>query len=136
MRGPPWAYKTNSVSRETAGGINYIIFRNVRKALHSALDMQRVLKRYNEGRDEAEQILLCVGLGFGRVLRIGDSDVFGAEVNAASKLGEDRAGPWEILVTDSVRDRCARFPELNVQFERLDEAPPGADSAYRVLFEL
>lgn len=147
MQGLPWAYKTNSVSREPAGVARFgiihflqtiheserlliplvdehdgvllkvegdsflIIFRNVRKALHSALDMQRML-------------------------RIGDSDVFGAEVNAASKLGEDRAGPWEILVTDSVRDRCARFPELNVQFERLDEAPPGADSAYRVLFEL
>jgi hypothetical protein len=29
----------------------------------------------------------------------GDDDVFGAEVNAASKLGEDTAKAWEILVT-------------------------------------
>jgi hypothetical protein len=44
-------------------------------------------------------VLLCIGLGYGDVLRIGDSDVFGAEVNAASKLGEDHARPYEIMVT-------------------------------------
>lgn len=48
-------------------------------------------------------MLLCVGIGYGRVLRIGDLDVFGAEVNAASKLGEDIAKANEVLVTQAAR---------------------------------
>ncbi|HPG58893.1 MAG TPA: adenylate/guanylate cyclase domain-containing protein, partial [Candidatus Wallbacteria bacterium] len=62
-----------------------VIFRNVNKAVRCALEMQGVLKKYNETQSDEEKILLCVGIGFGRVLKIGDSDVFGAEVNAASK---------------------------------------------------
>jgi class 3 adenylate cyclase len=65
--------------------------------------MQRACALYNERRKPQEQILLCVGIGFGRVLRIGDTDVWGKEVNGASKLGEDRAKGNEILVTDSVK---------------------------------
>lgn len=109
-----------------------IMFRSVRKALECALAMQRTLVAYNRDRDEAEQVLLCLGIGHGPVLRIGDDDVFGAEVNAASKLGEDVAGPWEILVTENVRRALADFAE--VDFEKLTEEPPGADAAYRVLY--
>ena len=113
-----------------------VIFRNVGKALMAAIAMQRLLATHNVGKEAEEQILLCVGLGFGRVLKIGDSDVFGAEVNAASKLGEDRADAGEILVTGSVKERAARFPDLDIGFEELDEAPPGADSAYRVIYKI
>ena len=38
------------------------------------------------------------------LLRIDDNEVWGAEVNAASKLGEDTARGGEILVTDTFRD--------------------------------
>ena len=40
---------------------------------------------------------------YGEMLRIGDHDVFGAEVNAASKLGEDMAKAKQILVTENVK---------------------------------
>jgi adenylate cyclase len=132
----PMIDKHDGILLKVEGDSFLVIFRNVRKALCSAIDMQRLLKEYNAGKDDEEQILLCVGLGFGRVLKIGDSDVFGAEVNAASKLGEDRADAWEILVTGSVRERASRFPDLNINFDQLDEAPPGADSAFRVVYEL
>lgn len=107
-----------------------VIFRNPRRALECAVAMQRAVAAYDEGRSEEEKVLLCVGLGFGRVLRIGDEDVFGAEVNAASKLGEDRARAWEILVTGAVEERCR---EANgVRFEELDDPPAGARRAFRV----
>ena len=96
--------------------------------------MQRTLKEYNAGRPDEEKVLLCVGLGYGRMLRIGDTDVFGAEVNAASKLGEDTAKAWEILVTDAVRQRVSGLDDIS--FEELDEAPPGADGAYRVVYKI
>jgi len=110
-----------------------VIFRNVRKALECSIAMQHTLEEYNENRPEEERILLCIGLGCGRMLRIGDADVFGAEVNAASKLGEDTAKAWEILVTQAVREGARDIPDLG--FEELDEAPPGAEKAYRVKYE-
>ena len=79
-----------------------VIFRNVGKALMAAIAMQRLLATHNVGKEAEEQILLCVGLGFGRVLKIG----------------------------------AARFPDLDIGFEELDEAPPGADSAYRVIYKI
>jgi len=108
-----------------------VIFRNVDKAIQSALRMHEVLKDYNKDKLPEEQILLCVGLGYGKVLRIGDQDVFGAEVNAASKLGEDTADAWEILVTNSVKNKAEIMP--GIQFEELEDAPPGAESAYRII---
>jgi class 3 adenylate cyclase len=66
------------------------------------------------------------------MLRIGDQDVFGAEVNAASKLGEDMAEAWEVLVTKAVKERAEKLEGL--KFEPLDEIPPGTDAAYRVIF--
>ena len=58
------------------------------------------------------------------------SRYIGAEVNAASKLGEDTAEAWEILVTGSVKNMCSME---NIFFEKLDEAPAGADEAFRIL---
>jgi adenylate cyclase len=111
-----------------------VIFRRPAKALDCALQMQRVLKVYNEGSQETETVLLCIGLGFGRVLKIGDSDVFGPEVNAAAKLGEDTAKAWEILVTGAVKENASEFP--GVTFEKLDYTPPGAAEAFRVNYKL
>ncbi len=109
-----------------------VIFRSVPKAIHAAIEMQRLLGHHNASRSEEERVLLCVGLGFGPVLRIGDSDVFGAEVNAASKLGEDMARPYEILVTDSVRRAVPDRDDGD--FEEIDGAPSGAEKAYRLRY--
>jgi len=111
-----------------------VIFRNVRKAIQCSIIMQRTLKEYNRDRSVEEQVLLCVGLGYGKVLRIGDSDVFGAEVNAASKLGEDRAAAWEILVTGSVYDNANDIKTIT--FEKMPDPPAGSESAYRIRYEL
>ena len=75
-------------------------------------------------------MLLCVGLGFGRVLRIGDADVFGAEVNAASKLGEDIAKAGEILVTQGVK---AALEGSGIAFASISDVPPGAAAAFKLL---
>ena len=106
-----------------------VIFRNVDKAIDCARAMQRTCDDYSSSRPETEQIHLCVGLGCGRVLRIGDRDVFGSEVNAAAKLGEDIARAREILVTDAVRD--AAGPDY--RFEPIAKVPPGAKAAFRLL---
>ncbi len=111
-----------------------VIFRNPKKAIQSAISMQRVLKTYNTDKPDEEKVLLCVGLGFGRMLRIGDTDVFGAEVNAASKLGEDTADAWEILVTEAVKVRADGMPD--VSFDPIKDVPPGAEKAYTTRYAL
>jgi class 3 adenylate cyclase len=93
--------------------------------------MQRCLAGYNQGLTAEEQVLLCVGLGYGDMLRIGDADVFGAEVNAASKLGEDTAQPWEILITGAVHEFALEVDGVSGS-QSIAEVPPGADSAYRL----
>jgi len=81
-----------------------LLFRRPERALACAERMQAACDGYNRGRKPEEQILLCVGIGYGRVLRIGDSDVWGREVNLASKLGEDTARSHEILITQAAKE--------------------------------
>lgn len=109
------------------------IFRNAHKALPCALAMQQTVLDYNLDRQQEEKVLLCVGLGYGRMLRIGDSDVFGAEVNAASRLGEDLAQSGETLVTGEFRQQCLEFP--GVRFDPLPLAPAGTKAAFRVVMD-
>jgi adenylate cyclase len=106
----------------------FVIFRDPRKALHAALEMQYATRRYNENRSPEEQVLLGIGLGYGPVLRISDADVYGNEVNSACILGETHARPYEILVTRSLRDAVVG------EFEPFEPVPPGAGGAYRVLY--
>ncbi|MEQ1767113.1 MAG: adenylate/guanylate cyclase domain-containing protein [Methylotenera sp.] len=115
---------------KTDGDSLLIIFRKPQKALQCAIVMQQVLVPYNEAKVEQEKIHLCVGLGFGKILRVGNTEVFGAEVNAACKLGEDKAMQGEILVTKAFQQACNDF--AGVQYEKLVHPPAGTDAAYKV----
>jgi class 3 adenylate cyclase len=129
----PCIDENDGILLKTEGDSFMVIFRSPIKALECALEMNRHLQTYNTTRPEAEQILLCAGIGFGRVLRIGDQDVFGPEVNAAAKLGEDTARSWEILVTDNVRQAV---DGTSYKFEPITKVPPGARAAFKLLYDL
>ena len=117
---------------KTEGDSFLVIFRNADKALKAAITMQRVLADYNREKPDEEMVLLCVGLGHGAMLRIGDSDVFGAEVNAASKLGEDTAQAGEILATDAFISKLTDRARLSL--EEITDVPPGAKKAFRISY--
>lgn len=87
--------------------------------------MQRAAKAHNQDRIDAEKIDLCGGIGFGKILTIADHDVFGEEVNAACKVGEELAGPGEILVTQSVVSCLGGLS--SAQLEKVDPGLPGQD---------
>ena len=80
-----------------------VVFDTPQQALAASQAMVDATIAANPGRAAEDRIEVCIGLGYGTVLRIDGSEVWGAEVNAASKLGEDMAKAGEILVTDSVR---------------------------------
>ena len=128
----PLIEQSNGILLKTEGDSLLVMFRHVSDAVRCSVAMQKCTRQYNETRIPAEKVLLCVGIGYGELLRIGDADIFGAEVNAACKLGEDIATAGEILVTGEV-SRTARLPP-DTSLERLDSAPAGTDSAFRLLY--
>ncbi|HWW60529.1 MAG TPA: adenylate/guanylate cyclase domain-containing protein [Thermoanaerobaculia bacterium] len=127
----PVVERNDGILLKIEGDSFLVIFRNVQKALRAAIEMQRTVREYNTGRETIEQVLLGVGLGYGRVLRIGDEDVFGLEVNSAYLLGEDTARAYEILVTKAVRDAAEEVD--GIAFEEIAKAPPGTGGAYRIV---
>lgn len=109
-----------------------VIFRRTQSAVRCAVAMQRVLGEFNRTRPPETEVLLCVGIGYGEMLRIGDLDVFGREVNAASKLGEDTAKSGEILVTKAAVDSAGAMDGL--AFERIEAQVGGSAENYRVRY--
>lgn len=109
-----------------------ILFRRPERALDCAIAMQRACRQVNERRKPEEQILLCVGLGFGKLLRIADQDAWGREVNLASKLGEDTAKSGEILVTAATR--AALEQRADVSFESIGATSLGPDENFRTIY--
>jgi class 3 adenylate cyclase len=75
--------------------------------------MDRSLRRLNRGRPADERLRFSYGVGSGTVLDL-EEDLFGLEVNLASKLGEDLARPGEALLTPSAVESLppARRPRL------------------------
>lgn len=94
-----------------------VLFRDPRAALAACVEAQRVLHAHNAEVPEPDRLYLGCGLGYGDILKLGDEDVFGVEVNFAAKLGEDLAGPYEIFVTpDAVK---ALRPTAGVTFKKV-----------------
>ena len=128
----PLIEKDNGILLKTEGDSLIVMFRHVNDAIRCALAMQKSTHEYNKSRIDAEKVLLCVGIGYGEMLRIGGTDIFGAEVNAACKLGEDIAKANEILITGAAA-RAARLPP-DTSLQQLDEGPAGADSAFKLIY--
>lgn len=105
------------------------IFQTAGRAVDASIEMQRAVREYNVDRVPEEQVLLGVGLGYGRVLRVSEGDVYGNEVNSACVLGETWARAYDILITKAVRDSV---PDVAV--EPFPHVPPGAGAAFRVLY--
>ena len=70
-----------------------------------------------------------MGVGHGRVLKVGADDVYGQEVNAASKLGEDTARAHEILLTDAAKNAAGEVE--GVAFEAMDKTVAGVVAVWR-----
>ena len=107
-----------------------VLFKRPAHALACAIEMQRTCQAVSARRVPEEQVVLCCGLGHGRLLKIGDDDVFGHEVNLASKLGEDTAKGNEILVTRAFRESCGELPGASWEEQRIEHS--GEDVCWRV----
>ena len=79
----------------------FAAFPDVAAALATARRVQDQLASANAFLPEDWDLHASIGIGFGEILAIGDHDFYGNELNLASKLGEDVAGPGEIYLTEA-----------------------------------
>jgi adenylate cyclase len=83
----------------------FAAFSEVAPAVEAARDVQRQLATANAFLPADWDLHASIGVGFGEVLMIQDHDFYGNELNLASKLGEDIAGPGEIYLTEPAHAR-------------------------------
>lgn len=110
-----------------------VIYRSVDDAVRSAIAMQNCCRRHSEPLPAEDKVLLCIGIGYGDLLRIGDQDVYGHEVNTACKLGEDTAKAHEILISGAVAE-AVTLPK-GAELEPFADVPAGVGSAFRLKYE-
>lgn len=108
----------------------YALFTTPDAALDAALEVQRRIASFNASALASQNPTeLCFGIGYGEVLRIGPDEAQGAEMNKASKLGEDIARARDILLTEQAH--AALGERRDVCFKR-----HGRDEHQFVFFEV
>ena len=102
-------------------------------ALDAALEIHERVQAFNQsdlsGPNPPEA---SIGIGYGDIYAVGPNRAMGAEMNRASKLGEDIACGGEILVTEGVHTELKDRTDVSFVPERSKELP---FSFYRVRVE-
>ena len=95
-------------------------------ALDAAIEIQRRITAFNDSDlASAFPTQCCIGIGYGEVLKIGPDLAQGAEMNMASKLGEDLARSREILVTENTYRAISERTDVAFTYHPPDEQPFG-----------
>ena len=95
---PAIAANGGEVVKQEADNL-FAVFTHPQNALEAALDILRALDAMNTVQPPESQLLASVGIGYGPTLVVAGKDLFGHEMNIACKLGEDIAGPGQVLLT-------------------------------------
>ncbi len=77
------------------------LFASPAAAVEGALDMLRAFEAMNVIAPAERHVRGSIGIGYGELLVLDNNDLFGAEMNLASKLGEDMAASMDVLLTPS-----------------------------------
>lgn len=96
------------------------LFDDPDKALRTAFELHARIREFVDEHDGLGA-RCCIGIGYGKMLRIGPNLAQGDEMNRASKLGEDIAREEETLVTTNVAD----FLDGRGEFRFSEPEPPG-----------
>jgi len=99
---------------EAAGGLVvkaeadnlFCLFPDVAQAVAAAREVVERLDSANVVLPEDRRLYVSIGIGYGTVLNVDEEDIFGDEVNLASKLGEDVAERGMIVLTAAARARA------------------------------
>lgn len=106
LAGPPVEANGGFIVKGEADNL-FCLFDSVAGAVAAARAIVRRLDDTNPQVPEEQRLYAAIGIGFGPVLNIDRHDLFGDEVNLASKLGEDIAQGSEILLTQAANAEAA-----------------------------
>jgi adenylate cyclase len=87
----------------------FAVFPDVPPALTAARRIEIALARHNAQVPADWDVHVGIGIGHGNLLMVGQHDLFGSELNLASKLGEDVARPGEVLLTKAAGARAGKW---------------------------
>jgi len=105
----------------------FCLFDSVADALGASDEIRVRLDTANLVLPADRELYASIGIGFGPVLNIGDEDLWGVEVNLASKLGEDIAQKGEVLLTEAAR---AELADTSQPFEERHQEISGLTLTY------
>jgi adenylate cyclase len=83
----------------------FAVFADLNLAVNAAIDILKSLAAVNTGLPDSMDLRASIGIGYGDVLMVEGKDLYGNEMNLASKLGEDLARAGEILLTETAFQR-------------------------------
>jgi class 3 adenylate cyclase len=86
----------------------FCLFDKTAEAIAAAREINQRLGAANCVLPDDRRLYASIGIGYGQTLYVGEEDLFGDEVNLASKLGEDIGESGEILLTAAA---AATVPE-------------------------
>lgn len=84
----------------------FAVFPNVDDAISAIRDIRIALATLNQQTPDESDVYVSVGIGFGKTLLFCD-DLYGDQLNLASKLGEDVAEKNETLLTQEAFAQCS-----------------------------
>ena len=87
----------------------FCLFDSVGEAVKASREIITRLNAVNTVLPADRQLYVAFGIGYGKILNIGDEDIFGDEMNLACKLGEDIAEKGEILLTPAAKDELTKL---------------------------
>lgn len=95
---PALAAHNGTLIKEEADNL-FCLFDTVHDAIAASREITDRLAVVNLLLPERKRLYVSIGIGYGKILNVENEDVFGDEVNVASKLGEDVAGMGHVLLT-------------------------------------
>lgn len=108
----------------------YSLFETAADAVAAAREIIRQLEAVNLLLAGERRLYASIGIGYGRILNIDEEDLFGDEVNVASKLGEDVADKGMVLLTAAA---CAQAAQAGIRTREETISISGLSLAYHAL---
>lgn len=108
------------------------LFDTVEDAIEAADDIRTRLESANVILPEDKELYAAVGIGFGPILNVENEDIYGNEVNLASKLGEDIGDLGDILLTRNAFDQVS---DGNIKCEQRSISISGLELKYYAVLQ-
>lgn len=106
------------------------LFDRVEDAIDACREVSRRLGSANVILPADKELYASMGIGHGAILNIGNEEIYGNEVNLASKLGEDIATLGEILLTESAYEQVR---DEGIDVDRRTVSVSGLELTYYVV---